>query len=172
MPRVWGDSFIHVNKLDAIVETDYALPNAPQGDLNGVAYRIGALVAELIPDAATQQLGIGSIPDAVLHNLEGKRDLGIHSELFSDGVIDLVERGVITDDRKTLHAGKIVSGFLFGSERLYRFVHDNAMVELYPGDYVNDPFIIAENHNMTAINSALEVDMTGQVCADSIGTRP
>lgn len=172
MPRVWGDSFIHINKLDAIVETDYALPNAPQGNLNGVSHRIGALVAELIPDAATLQLGIGSIPDAVLDNLKSKRDLGIHSELFSDGVIDLVERGVITNDRKTLHPGKVVSGFLFGSERLYKFVHDNAMVELHPTDYVNDPFIIAKNHNMIAINSALEVDLTGQVCADSIGMRP
>lgn len=178
MPRVWGDSFVHINKLDAIVETDYALPNAPQsrpdssGAVNGVAHRIGALVAELIPDGATLQLGIGAIPDAVLHNLEAKRDLGIHSELFSDGVIDLVERGVITNDRKTLHTGKIVAGFLFGSPRLYKFVHDNAMVELHPSDYVNDPFVIAKNHSMTAINSALEVDLTGQVCADSIGTRP
>lgn len=172
MPRVWGDSFIHINKLNAIVETDYALPNAPQGDLNGVSHRIGALVAELIPDGATLQLGIGSIPDAVLHNLEHKRDLGIHSELFSDGVINLIERGVITNDRKTFHPGKIVSGFLFGSARLYKFVHDNAMVELHPSDYVNDPFNIAKNYRMTAINSALEVDLTGQVCADSIGTRP
>lgn len=178
MPRVWGDSFIHLNKLNAIVETDYALPNAPQarldttGALNGVSNRIGALVAELIPDGATLQLGIGSIPDAVLHNLEHKRDLGIHSELFSDGVIDLIERGVITNERKTFHPGKIVSGFLFGSARLYKFVHDNAMVELHPSDYVNDPFNIAKNYRMTAINSALEVDLTGQVCADSIGTRP
>ncbi len=172
MPRVWGDSFIHLSKLHAIVETDYALPTAPCGDLNGVAPRIGALVAELIPDGATLQLGIGSIPDAVLSNLAGKRDLGIHSELFSDGVIDLVERGIITNDRKTLHPGKIVAGFLFGSPRLYKFVHDNAMVELHPTDYVNDPFVIAKNNCMTAVNSALEVDLTGQVCADSIGTRP
>lgn len=172
MPRVWGNSFIHISKVDALVETDYALPTAPQGDLNDVSNRIGALVAELIPDGATLQLGIGAIPDAVLHNLEHKRDLGIHSELFSDGVINLVERGVITNDRKTLHPGKIVSGFLFGSERLYKFVDDNAMVELHPTDYVNDPFIIAKNNCMTAINSALEVDLTGQVCADSIGTRP
>lgn len=178
MPRVWGDSFIHLNKLDAIVETDYALPNAPQshygpnGDGKAVSQRIGALVAELIPDGATLQLGIGAIPDAVLQQLDGKRDLGIHSELFSDGVIELVERGVITNDRKTLHPGKIVAGFLLGSGRLYKFVHDNAMVELHPSDYVNDPFIIAKNHCMTAINSALEVDLTGQVCADSIGTYP
>lgn len=178
MPRVWGDSFIHLNKLDAIVETDYALPNTPlarletTGEGNGVSDRIGALVAELIPDGATLQLGIGSIPDAVLHNLGNKHDLGIHSELFSDGVIDLVERGVITNDRKTLHPGKIVAGFLFGSARLYKFVHDNAMVELHPSDYVNDPFIISKNYCMTAINSALEVDLTGQVCADSLGTRP
>lgn len=172
MPRVWGDSFIHLNKLDAIVETDYALPTAGQGELNGVSHRIGALVAELIPDGATLQLGIGGIPDAVLRNLESKRDLGIHSELFSDGIVGLVERGVITNDRKTLHPGKIVAGFLFGSPHLYKFVHDNAMIELHPTNYVNDPFIIAKNYCMTAINSAIEVDLTGQVCADSIGCRP
>jgi 4-hydroxybutyrate CoA-transferase len=127
-------------------------------------------VADLIPDGATLQLGIGSIPDAVLFHLKDKRDLGIHTELFSDGVIDLVERGVITNEQKTLHPGKMVAGFLFGTQRLYEFVNDNAMIELRPTDYVNDPFIIAQNHRMIAINSAIEVDLTGQVCADSIGT--
>lgn len=171
MPRVFGDSFIHLNQIDALVETDYALPNAFQGETNGVSSRIGQYVADLIPDGATLQLGIGGIPDAVLRNLTDKRELGIHSELFSDGVIDLVERGVITNSRKSLHRGKIVAGFLFGSSSLYEFVDDNAMIELHPTDYVNDPFIIAQHHNMIAVNSAVEVDLTGQVCSDSMGTR-
>lgn len=169
MPRVLGDSFIHLNKIDTIVETDYALPQVPQGKFGPAQDRIGELIADLIPDGATLQLGIGSIPDAVLFHLKHKRDLGIHTELFSDGVIDLVERGVITNDKKTLHPGKMVAGFLFGSQSLYDFVNDNAIVELHPSDYVNDPFIIAENDNMISINSAIEVDLTGQVCADSIG---
>lgn len=171
MPRVFGDSFIHLNQIDTIVETDYPLPNAPQGEPNAESFRIGQFVADLIPDGATLQIGIGSIPDAVLDNLNDKRDLGIHSELFSDGIIDLVERGVINNSRKTLHRGKIVAGFLFGSACLYQFVDDNAMIELHPSDYVNDPIIIAQHQNMIAINSAIQVDLTGQVCADSIGTR-
>lgn len=169
MPRVLGDSFIHLNKIDAIVETEYKLPEVPQGKFGAVQDEIGRRIADLIPDGATLQLGIGSIPDAVLFHLKGKRDLGIHTELFSDGVIDLVEQGVITNDKKTLHPGKMIAGFLFGSERLYEFVHDNAIIELHPTDYINDPFIIAQNDNMIAINSALEVDLTGQVCADSVG---
>ncbi len=169
MPRVLGDSFIHIGKLDAIVETDYALPEAPQAGSSEAYKKIGALIAEMIPNGATLQLGIGSIPDAVLFHLKDKRDLGIHSELFSDGVIDLVERGVITNEKKTLHPGKIIAGFLFGSRRLYDFVNDNALIELHPSDYVNDPFLIAQNDNMIAINSALEVDLTGQICADSMG---
>jgi 4-hydroxybutyrate CoA-transferase len=171
MPRVLGDSFIHVSKLDALVETDYALPEATQGGFSDVHNKIGELVADLIPDGATLQLGIGSIPDAVLFHLKDKRDLGVHSELFSDGVIDLFERGVITGEKKTLHPGKIVAGFLFGAQALYKFVHDNAFIELHPTDYVNDPFIIAQNDYMISINSAIEVDLTGQVSADSIGTR-
>lgn len=169
MPRVLGDSFIHQSKLDYVVEADYALPEAPQGGTTPVHQEIGKHIAALIPDGATLQLGIGSIPDAVLAQVGDKKDLGIHTELFSDGVIDLVERGVITNEKKTLHPGKIVAGFLFGSQRLYDFVQDNAMIELHPSDYVNDPYIIAQNDNMISINSAIEVDITGQVCADSIG---
>ncbi len=169
MPRVLGDSFIHISKLNYVVEVDYPLPEAIQGGTTDAHRLIGKNIVELIPDGATMQLGIGSIPDAVLAQLGDKRDLGVHTELFSDGVIDLVERGVITNDKKTLHPGKIVSGFLFGSQRLYSFAHDNAMIELHPTDYVNDPFIIAQNDNMISINSAIEVDLTGQVCADSIG---
>jgi acetyl-CoA hydrolase len=171
MPRVLGDSFIHISKIDKIVETDYLLPEAVQGGFSETHSKIGQLVAEMVPDGATLQLGIGSIPDAVLFHLKEKHDLGIHSELFSDGVIELFETGVITNERKSLHPGKMVAGFLFGSQRLYEFVRDNAVIELHPTDYVNDPFIIAQNDNMIAINSAIEVDLTGQVSADSIGPR-
>lgn len=171
MPRTLGDSFIHVSKLDAIVPVDYPLPAVHMASTDEVTERIADHVATLIPDAATLQTGIGAIPDAVLRRLADRRDLGIHTELFSDGVIDLVNRGVITGERKTLHPGKIVAGFLLGTQRLYEFVNDNPVVELRPTDYVNDPFVIAQNERMVAINSAIEVDLTGQVCADSIGTR-
>jgi acetyl-CoA hydrolase len=171
MPRTLGDSFIHVSRLTHIVETDYELPEVPQGGSSELHLRVGQHIAEMIPDGATLQMGIGSIPDAVLQNLSDHRDLGIHTELFSDGVIDMVDRGVITCRRKTFHPGKIVAGFLFGSRRLYEFVHNNPMIEMHPTDYVNDPFNIAQNDKMVAINSALQVDLTGQVCADSIGPR-
>lgn len=125
----------------------------------------------MIPNGATLQMGIGSIPDAVLHSLTHHQDLGIHTELFSDGVIDLVEQGIINCSRKTFHPGKIVAGFLFGTTRLYEFIHNNPLIELHPTGYVNDPFNIARNDKMVAINSALQIDLTGQVCADSIGPR-
>lgn len=171
MPRTLGNSFIHVSKLTHIIPVDYPLIELPQGAPGDLEKAIGAHIAEMIPDGATLQLGIGAIPDGVLHYLQDKRDLGIHSELFSDGVVDLVERGVVTNERKTLHPGKIIAGMLLGTRRLYEFSDDNAMVELHPQDYVNDPFIIAQNENMIAINSAIEVDLTGQVCADSIGPK-
>jgi 4-hydroxybutyrate CoA-transferase len=171
MPRTLGDSFIHVSRLTAMVETDRPLLELPQGETNGVAQAIGRHIAELIPDGATLQLGIGAIPDAVLSNLRGKRHLGIHTELFSDGVIDLVESGVIDGELKTIHQGKVVAGFILGSQRCFDWAHNNAMVEMHPTDYVNDPFVIAQHKNMVAVNSALQVDLTGQVCADSIGTR-
>lgn len=171
MPRTLGDSFIHISKLDSIVLADYPLPQVSMAATDAVTERIADHIAPLIPDGATLQTGIGAIPDAVLRRLTSHRDLGVHTELFSDGVIDLVNRGVITGERKTLHAGKIVAGFLLGSQRLYDFVHDNPVVELHPTDYVNDPFIIAQNERQVAINSAIEVDLTGQVAADSIGTR-
>ena len=171
MPRTLGDCFIHVSRLDHVVEVDYPLPQAPQGGTSEQHMQIGQHIAELIPDGATLQMGIGSIPDAVLHNLGSHKDLGVHTELFSDGVIDMVETGVITCSRKTFHPGKIVSGFLFGSQRLYEFAHNNPIIEMHPTDYVNDPFNIAQNEKMVAINSAIQVDLTGQVCADSIGPR-
>jgi acetyl-CoA hydrolase len=171
MPRTLGDSFIHVSRLNVIVEVDYPLPEAPQGAGDEQHLRVGRNIAKIIPDGATLQMGIGRIPDAVLRNLGNHKDLGIHTELFSDGVIDMVEKGVITCARKNFHRGKIISGFFFGSRRLYEFAHNNPIIELHPSDYVNDPFNIAQNDNMVAINSALQVDLTGQVCADSIGSR-
>jgi 4-hydroxybutyrate CoA-transferase len=171
MPRVLGDSFIHLSRIDHVVEVDYGLPETNPPASSAVHERIGELVAELVPDEATLQLGIGGLPNAVLAKLGDKRDLGIHSELFSDGVVDLVEAGVVTNAAKSIHRGKIVAGFAFGTQRLYDFVSDNAMIELHPTDYVNDPFVIAQNQKMTSINSAIEVDLSGQVCADSIGTR-
>ncbi len=171
MPRSLGDSFIHVSKVDYFVPVSYPLPELPQGSPGEVQMRIAEHIADLIPDGATLQLGIGGIPDAVLLYLRDKKDLGIHTEMFSDGVVELVEAGVITNERKTIHRGKIIVGFVLGSQRLYDFVDNNAMVEFHPTDYVNDPFIIAQNDNMIAINSAIEVDLTGQVCADSIGHR-
>lgn len=169
MPRTLGDSFIHVSRLTHVVEVDHPLPEAPQGGSSPQQMRIGEHIAEMIPDGATLQMGIGSIPDAVLQNLGGHKDLGIHTELFSDGVVSLFERGIITCSRKSFHPGKMIAGFLFGSQKLYDFVDNNPIVELHPTDYVNDPFNIAQNDNMVAINAALQVDLTGQVCADSIG---
>lgn len=171
MPRTLGDAFIHVSKLDYIVPVDYPLAEMRMGGPTDLAQRIAAHIARLIPDGATLQTGIGAIPDAVLHQLGTHQHLGIHTELFSDGVIDLVEKGVIDGERKSLHPGKVISSFMIGTKRLYDFVHDNPVVEMHPSEYVNDPFIIAENDRMVAINSAIEVDLTGQVCSDSIGTR-
>ncbi|MEW6568348.1 MAG: acetyl-CoA hydrolase/transferase C-terminal domain-containing protein [Chloroflexota bacterium] len=171
MPRTLGDSFIHISKIDYAVPVDYPLAELPMGEPNELSKAIGKHVADLIEDGATLQLGIGAIPDGVLHFLGDKRDLGIHTELFSDGVMELIQRGVITNERKTLHPGKIVSGFILGTQRLYDFVDDNPIIELHPTEYVNDPFVIAQNEGMVSINSAIEVDLTGQVCADSIGPK-
>ena len=171
MPRTLGDSFIHISKISRAIPVDYPLVEMSMGDSNELSMNIGRHVADLIEDGSTLQLGIGAIPNAVLGYLESKRDLGIHTELFSDGVMNLVNRGVINNERKTLHPGKIVAGFIIGTRSLYSFVDDNPIVELHPTEYVNDPFIIAQNDRMVSINSAIEVDLTGQVCADSIGPK-
>ena len=173
MPRTLGDTFIHVSKLDYVVPVDYDLMQVSMshGGPSELSQKIASHIAELIPDEATMQLGIGAIPDAVLSFLYDKKDLGIHTELFSDGVIDLVNAGVITNARKTLHPGKIIAGFVIGTRRLYDFIHDNPIIELHRSEYVNDPFVIAQNERQVAINSAIEIDLTGQVCADSIGPK-
>ncbi|HET7079019.1 MAG TPA: acetyl-CoA hydrolase/transferase C-terminal domain-containing protein [Chloroflexia bacterium] len=171
MPRVWGNSFIHISRIDYCVEVDYPLPEFRQGEPAPLYSRIGRHVADLIEDGATLQMGIGAIPNAVLDYLGDKRDLGVHSEMFSDGIIDLVQRGVITGARKTLLPGKLVAGFVLGTERVYRFIHNNPIIEMRTTDFTNDPFTISRNDKMVAINAALQVDLTGQVCADSIGTK-
>ena len=172
MPRTLGDSFIHISKIDRAIPVDYPLAELPMGEVTDLSTSIGKHVASLVEDGSTMQMGIGAIPDAVLGLLGDKRDLGVHTELFSDGVMRLVQAGVITNEKKTLHPGKIVAGFILGSQALYDFVDDNPIVELHPTEYVNDPFVIAQNDRMVSINSAIEIDLTGQVCADSIGPRP
>ena len=170
MPRVLGDCFIHVGKLDLLVPSDRPVLEAVQGEPDELAKKIARHIANLVVDGATLQLGIGTIPDAVLHYLTDFKDLGVHTEMFSDGIIPLVERGVINNAKKTLHAGKIIASFVMGSRKLYDFIDNNPLVEFHPTEYVNDPFVIAQNDNMTSINSAIEVDLTGQVCSDSLGT--
>jgi acetyl-CoA hydrolase len=170
MPRALGDAFIHVSRLTHVVEVDRPVLELPQaGQVGEVAKAIGGHVAELIEDGATLQMGIGEIPDAVLLFLEHKRHLGIHTEMFSDGVVELFERGVVDGEAKTLHRNKIIASFVLGSKKTFDFLDNNPFVEFHPSDYVNDPFIVAQNAKMVAINSALAVDLTGQVCADSIG---
>ncbi|HTP03483.1 MAG TPA: acetyl-CoA hydrolase/transferase C-terminal domain-containing protein [Anaerolineales bacterium] len=173
MPRTLGDSFIHVSRINCIVPVNYPVAELPQGGegADPISEKIASYIADLIPDGATMQMGIGSIPDAVLNFLGGKRDLGIHSEMFSDGVVRLVEKGVITNARKSLHPGKIVVGFILGTQSLYKWADDNPLCEFHRQEYVNDPYVIAQNDKMVAINSAIEVDLTGQVCADSIGPK-
>jgi len=177
MPRTLGDSFIHINKINYIVEVDEQISELPQGErdtspeMTEINKKIAFNIAGLIEDGSTLQMGIGAIPDFVLKYLSNSKALGIHSEMFSDGTIELVEKGIITNEMKTLHPGKIVAGFVLGTKRLYKFINNNPMIEFHPQEYVNDPFVIAKNNKMVAINSAIEVDITGQVCSDSIGTK-
>ncbi len=171
MPRTHGDGNIHISRFAAVVEVDDPLPEHAPEPPSETELRIGQRVAELVEDGATLQMGIGAIPNAVLASLGGHRRLGIHTEMFSDGVIPLVEAGVVTGEEKTVHCGHIVSGFVSGSRRLYDFVDDNPEVELLDIAFVNDTSVIRKLPKMTAINSAVEIDLTGQVCADSIGTR-
>lgn len=171
MPRTHGASFIHADDIDFFVEGKDPVLEIPRPALDEVVRRIGRNCASLVPDGATLQLGIGEIPDAVLAALSEKRDLGIHSEMISDGVVDLVEAGVITCAKKTRWRGKVVTSFCMGTRRLYDFVDDNPFFEFLPTEIVNDPAEIAQNERMISINSALQVDLTGQVCADSIGPR-
>ena len=171
MPRTHGDGLIHIDSLDAIVEFDAPLPEMKISVPTEIETRIGKFCADLVEDGATLQMGIGSIPNAVLAQLTSHKDLGIHTEMFSDGLIDLVERGVVNGKFKRIHPGKIVAGFVLGTLRVYDFIDDYPLVAMLDIGYVNDTSVIRRNPKVTAINSAVEVDLTGQVCADSIGTR-
>ena len=171
MPRTLGDSFVHISKIDYAVEVDQPPYDHSAGAAGEVETKIGAFVADLVQDEATLQMGIGDIPSAVGMQLYDKKNLGVHTEMFTDILVDLVERGVVTCERKEVNCGKIVTSFMMGTQRLYKFVDNNPMVEMRPVDYTNDTAIIRKFKRMTAINSAIEVDITGQVCADSIGNR-
>ena len=171
MPFTYGDSMIHISQVNHIIPCAYHLPELHSTAPNEVELAIGRHCATLITDGSTLQLGIGAIPNAVILSLGEKNDLGIHSEMFSDGVAELMKRGIINGRRKTLHPGKVVATFIMGSRELYDFVDGNRDIELYPVDYTNDPFIIAQNYRMVSINSCLEVDLQGQVSAETIGIR-
>ncbi len=171
MPRTHGDGLVHVSRFDAMVACDEPLLEARGHALTPVEQAIGRHVAGLVDDGATLQMGIGAIPDAVLAALTGHRRLGIHTEMFSDGVVPLIESGVVTGEEKRVHPGKVIAGFVMGTRRVYDFIDDNPLVQLLDIGYVNDTSVIRKNPKVTAINSAIEIDLTGQVCADSIGTR-
>lgn len=171
VPLTLGNSAVHVSRIHAAVQVDRPLPvHAPEA-FSDVERAIGQHVAALVPNGATIQVGIGGIPNAVLAALASHQDIGVHTEMFSDGLVDLAERGVVTGRRKTRFAGRIVTSFAMGSERLHRFVDENPFVEFHPSDIVNDTHEIRKQHAMIAINSAIEIDLTGQVCADSFGDR-
>jgi acyl-CoA hydrolase len=171
MPRTHGQTFIHYNSFDAVVPVDVPLPEYPNQPLGKVELAIGKHIAELVPNGATLQMGIGNIPNAVLHSLKSHKDLGIHTEMFSDGVIDLLQNGIITNTKKSVCKGKTLTSFIMGSKRLYDFVDDNPAIVFGDIQSVNDPIEISKNDKVVAINSAVEVDLTGQVCADSVGMK-
>ncbi len=170
MPRTFGDSFIHVKDIDSVVEVSRPLCELTPAKITETHHAIGRNVASLVEEGATLQLGIGAIPDAVLLELANHRNLGVHTEMLSDCAVPLIESGVINGSMKSIHRGKIILGFVLGSKKLFDFVNNNPMFEFHPSRYTNDPYIISTNNKMVAVNSALQVDITGQVCADSVGT--
>jgi len=169
MPRTMGDSFVHIDRIDALVEFDEPLIEVPPPEPGETASAIARHISRLVEDGSTLQIGIGAIPNAVLQHLGDKKDLGIHTEMFTDGLIDLIENGIVTNRRKTFHPGKVIAAFCIGTRRLYDYIDGNPRFEFHPTDYTSVPSNIARNNKMVAINTALEVDITGQVCADSIG---
>ena len=171
MPRVHGDGFIHMSRIHHWVEVDAPIPEAPQPPIGPVEEAIGRYTAQIIEDGATLQMGIGALPDAVLAALTNHRHLGIHTEMMSDGVLGLVDCGAVDNSLKKIHPGKIVAGFVTGTRKVYDFIDDNPLVAMLDIAYINNPTIIARNPKVTAINSAVEIDLTGQVCADSVGHR-
>ena len=171
MPRTLGDGFVHISSIDAMVECNDVLPQVRYSDrISETEKIIGQKIAELVDDRSTLQMGIGAIPDAVLQSLTHCKDLGVHTEMFSDGVIDLLKSGVITNAYKKKHRGKTVAAFAIGTDKLYHFIDDNPAFAFLEADYVNDTRLIRANPKVVAINSAIEIDLTGQICADSIGT--
>ena len=172
VPHTEGDTVLHVSQVEAFVETSHPLAEYPPPEVTKLHRAIASRVASLVPDGATIQTGIGALPQAVLDFLRDHKDLGVHSELIGDGVIDLIESGVINNSRKSLHRHKSVAGFALGTRRLFDFIDHNPIFEFRPTSYTNDPFVIAQNDYMVAINSAIEVDITGQVCSDSVGRVP
>jgi GNAT superfamily N-acetyltransferase/acyl CoA:acetate/3-ketoacid CoA transferase beta subunit len=171
MPRTLGDSFIHVHEIDFLVPVDVPLIEVHWAEPTEVTRRIGEFVAALVEDGSTIELGIGRVPHAVLECLRSKKDLGIHTEMFTDAIIDLIEAGIINGSLKSVDRGKVVASFCMGTRRLYDYIDNNPAFAFYPTEYVNDPFVISRQHKMVAVNVALEVDLTGQVCADSLGTK-
>ena len=169
MPRTLGDSFIHLNDIDHLVYAEQPILEYTVKAQPEIVKRIAKNVADLIEDGATIQVGYGGVPTALLDFLEDKKDIGIHTEVFSDNLIDLIEKGVITNRKKTIHNGKCIASFAMGTKKLYQYLDNNPFFEFHPVDYTNDPFVIAQNEKMVSINSAIEIDLTGQVCADSIG---
>ena len=170
-PRGLCGSLIHISQVDAIVEYNHDLPVLPPVQLDEVSKTIGGLIAERIPDGACLQLGIGAIPDATGMALKSKHDLGIHTEMFTDSMVELIECGAVNNSKKQIHRGKTVTTFAFGSQRIYDYIDDNPAVEILPVEYVNDPDVLCQNDNMISINAAVEVDLFGQVCAESVGTK-
>lgn len=168
-PRTFGDVEIHYSEIDYFIEADYPVPTLPDVEPNEKDKKIGALIADLINDGDTLQLGIGGIPNAVAYALKDKKDLGIHTEMMTSGMVELIEAGAVTGKKKTLHKGKHVATFALGNKKLYDFIDNNPSVMILNGKYVNDPAIIGLNDNMVSINTALEVDLSGQVCSESIG---
>ncbi|MCI0472212.1 MAG: 4-hydroxybutyrate CoA-transferase [Ignavibacteria bacterium] len=177
MPRVLGDNFIHISKLKYVVETDQPLLDVPMVDVNAspeekeIYRKIAEYISSLICDGATLQMGIGAIPDAVLPFLKEKKDLGIHTEMFSDGLIDLIDLGVVNGEKKTFLPNKVVASFVIGTKIVHDYIHNNPLIEFRSSKFVNDPVNISRNDNMISINSAIQVDLSGQVCSDSMGTR-
>lgn len=171
VPRTFGDTTLHISQVDYFIKANYQMPELPISEISDKDRRIGNFIADLIEDGSTIQLGIGGIPNAVADALKTKKHLGIHTEMFTDGMVDLYEAGAIDNTMKTLHKGKMVAAFALGSEKLYKFIDNNPGVLILDGAYVNDPYIIGQNHKMVSINTSIEVDLTGQCCSESIGSK-
>jgi len=168
-PRTYGDTFVHINDVDYFYTSNRPVPELPVTEPNEKDMIIGGYISELVDDGSTIQLGIGGIPNAVAKSLMNKKDLGIHTEMFTDGMVDLYEAGVITNKRKTIHKGKSITTFALGSKKLYDFLDDNPSIEFHRGSYTNDPYIVGKNHKMVSINTSLQVDLSGQVCSEALG---